>query len=305
MEPEYIVGYDGSPASRAALEFTRVLARGTGAGVLATHVYATLSPLYVSPHGAVPPSAIYAEAAEVGRATAERLLERIPEDVERRALQSGSVPSELHALARMEKAALLAVGVTHRGTLGRLVPGSIGERLVHASPCAVLVVPQSDDPPRIATIGVAYDGRSESRRALRVAAALAQRTGAALRLISALDPWPADIDVPRGTDKQDESLGAHLDEVLERAARGLRRRGLEVETQAVHAAAGPGIVAACEDGIDLLVTGSRGYGPLRAVLLGGASRHIVDHAPCPVLVIPRGAAAALVADDVAAATVAA
>ena len=304
MAPQYIVGYDGTPASRAALEFTRELARGTGAGVLATHVYATLSPLYISPHATAPPSAIYAEAAEAGRAGADRLLERVPQDVGRRAVQSGSIPSELHALARAEKAALLAVGVTHRGPLGRLVPGSTAERLVHASPCPVLVVPQSDDVPRIATIGVAYDGRAEARRALRVAATLARRIGASLRLIAAIEPWPSDLGLSRATDELDEAIGAQVDGVVESAAGALRRRGLEVQTQTLRAQAGPGIVRSSED-VDLLVTGSRGYGPLRAVLLGGASRYIVDHALCPVLVIPRGAATALVADDVAAAAVAA
>ena len=41
--------------------------------------------------------------------------------------------------------------------------------------------------------------------------------------------------------------------------------------------------------VDLLVCGSRGYGPLRSVLLGGVSRRLVDDAHCPVLVLPREA----------------
>ena len=42
--------------------------------------------------------------------------------------------------------------------------------------------------------------------------------------------------------------------------------------------------------VGLLVCGSRGYGPLRSVLLGGVSRRLVDAAHCPVLVLPREAA---------------
>jgi nucleotide-binding universal stress UspA family protein len=45
--------------------------------------------------------------------------------------------------------------------------------------------------------------------------------------------------------------------------------------------------------IDLLVCGSRGYGSLRAVLLGAVSRRIVSEASCPVAVIPRGRGARL------------
>ena len=37
-----------------------------------------------------------------------------------------------------------------------------------------------------------------------------------------------------------------------------------------------------------MVVGSRGYGPARAVLLGGVSHVLVRDAGCPVLVLPRG-----------------
>jgi nucleotide-binding universal stress UspA family protein len=40
--------------------------------------------------------------------------------------------------------------------------------------------------------------------------------------------------------------------------------------------------------LDLLVVGSRRYGPLRAVLLGGVSGRVVRSAACPVVVVPRG-----------------
>jgi hypothetical protein len=33
---------------------------------------------------------------------------------------------------------------------------------------------------------------------------------------------------------------------------------------------------------------SRGYGPLRAVLLGGVSHRVAVEARCPVMVLPRG-----------------
>jgi nucleotide-binding universal stress UspA family protein len=46
-------------------------------------------------------------------------------------------------------------------------------------------------------------------------------------------------------------------------------------------------------GLDLLVVGSRGYGPLRAVLLGSVSRRLMTEAHCPVIVVPRGVEAAL------------
>lgn len=49
-----------------------------------------------------------------------------------------------------------------------------------------------------------------------------------------------------------------------------------------------GIVAASEN-LDLLVMGSRAYGPVRAVMLG-VSRQVIARAASPVLILPRGTA---------------
>ena len=37
------------------------------------------------------------------------------------------------------------------------------------------------------------------------------------------------------------------------------------------------------------MTGSRGYGPVRRLMLGSTSARLVREAPCPVLVLTRGA----------------
>ena len=52
------------------------------------------------------------------------------------------------------------------------------------------------------------------------------------------------------------------------------------------------------DSADLLVTGSRGYGPVRRVLLGGVSSKLVRSSPCPVLVVPRSATEPVLEGDV-------
>jgi hypothetical protein len=43
----------------------------------------------------------------------------------------------------------------------------------------------------------------------------------------------------------------------------------------------------------LLLYGSRGYGPVRAVLLGGVSTALAHRCACPLVVVPRGHAAGL------------
>ena len=51
-------------------------------------------------------------------------------------------------------------------------------------------------------------------------------------------------------------------------------------------------LAAASGHVDLLVMGSRAYGPMRAVMLGGVSRRVMTRAACPVLVLPRGTTSA-------------
>jgi nucleotide-binding universal stress UspA family protein len=52
----------------------------------------------------------------------------------------------------------------------------------------------------------------------------------------------------------------------------------------------PQALLARESGqLDLLVVGSRGYGPLRAVLLGSLSSALVRGAQSPLVIVPRGA----------------
>ena len=48
-------------------------------------------------------------------------------------------------------------------------------------------------------------------------------------------------------------------------------------------------LAAFGAGVDLLVVGSRGYGPLKRLILGSTSEHLASHARSPVLVLPRQA----------------
>ena len=80
-----------------------------------------------------------------------------------------AAPRALHEVAEDEDADVIVLGSTHRGGLGRVLPGSVGERLLHGAPCAVLVAPQrlrrARAASRSAAIGVGYDGndRGEPR----------------------------------------------------------------------------------------------------------------------------------------------
>ena len=69
-------------------------------------------------------------------------------------------------------------------------------------------------------------------------------------------------------------------------AEPLRRLGHRVEVRAEEGSPAPVLSqAATEFAADLIVVGSRGRGPAASALLGSVSAGLVDHAPCPVLVV--------------------
>jgi nucleotide-binding universal stress UspA family protein len=59
-----------------------------------------------------------------------------------------------------------------------------------------------------------------------------------------------------------------------------------VEGHAVYGLAGEELAAFSRD-VDLLVVGSRGYGPVRRLVLGSTSDYLERHARCSLLVLPR------------------
>jgi nucleotide-binding universal stress UspA family protein len=148
---------------------------------------------------------------------------------------------------------------------------------------------------------VAYVDSDEGRAALRAGHALARRTGAELRVIAVvehefgmhLETEPTLAGRAERTDLEDvEGLRRveaekHLREVVATLHDGV---GVGVDTFIGDPAA---VLIDLSAHLDLLVCGSRGYGPLRAVLLGSVSRRITAEARCPVIVIPRGVKAAL------------
>jgi nucleotide-binding universal stress UspA family protein len=136
---------------------------------------------------------------------------------------------------------------------------------------------------------------------LRGAHVLARRFGATLRAIAVLKErashgleTEAMVSGQMGKDLEDV-VGEHLAELrgrLERAIAALD--GVDVPIEIDVAAGDPArIIVDTSRHLDLLVCGSRGYGPLPAVLLGSVSRRVASGAHCPVIVLPRGVTASL------------
>jgi nucleotide-binding universal stress UspA family protein len=118
--------------------------------------------------------------------------------------------------------------------------------------------------------------------ALHRARAMAEASGASLRVLTVVAP---PVALPGGVGYAPiEPL--EPEKLLEE---GVREAGTAVAVDGRRLDGPPAatLAQACEDGVDLLVAGSRGYGPAMRVLLGSVSSRLIAEALCPVLVVPR------------------
>jgi nucleotide-binding universal stress UspA family protein len=272
-----IVGYDGQPQAADALALGALLARSTDGRLLIAHAHNV------------------GETTSFGRALFDA-SRQVPYGVrvETRAVAHDTPAAALATLADEEHADVVVVGSSHRGSLGRALLGSVGEQLLRQLPCSLAVAPRdfagSVDGP-IETIGVAFDGREESLRALDQAAALAGVLGARLRLIAVIERPQIDESAAFAPNSLEE-LTAQRREELERAlmeAAASIPPEVPVDTELLSGPPTAVISERCREDVDLLVAGSHAYGPLRRVFLGSVSTQLMRSCPCPLYVVPRGA----------------
>ena len=188
----------------------------------------------------------------------------------------------LHDLAEEQQADLLVVGSSSRGLLGRALLKDDTRASLNGAPCAVAIASHGygADPAPIATIGVGYDGSPESDAALATARALAQKIGASIRALEV-------VSIPNYayTGIVPASMGEGIEMMLEQAS-GRMAALAGVEGSAVYGLPGEEL-AELGDQVDLLVVGSRNYGPMRRLVLGSTSDYLAHHARCSLLVMPR------------------
>ena len=80
-------------------------------------------------------------------------------------------------------------------------------------------------------------------------------------------------------------IGENIQPLIEEAEIRMKELG-GVEGHAVYGLAGEEL-AAFGDQVDILVVGSRGYGPVKRLVLGSTSDFLQRHARCSLLVLPR------------------
>ncbi len=274
-----LVGFDGSDGGRDALELARVIAVPAEASILVVAVI---------PYGPLPVD--YGELEGDAAVDAEPLFEEARGhleglEVETRGFGGDSPARVMTDLAEEGDIDLIVVGSPHRGAIGRALIGSVAESLLHGAPCAAVVAPhgyaaERHDP--FHRIAVAYDGTPEAKAALHRAEAVARQTNATIQILTVVAPPVAMPGVAGYTPIDPPEPDRILTEAVKSVDSGLAATGRRLDGPPA-----PTLAEACEDGADLLVAGSRRYGPVMRVLLGSVSTQLVREAPCPVLVVPR------------------
>jgi nucleotide-binding universal stress UspA family protein len=275
-----LVGYDGSEGGRDALELARVLGEGSGASVLVVTVL---------PYGPlpIPYEILDEEEAERAQPLFEEARQRLGGlEVETRAFGGGSAAGVINDLAEKEEVDTIVVGSRHRGPIGRTLIGSVADGLLHGAPCEVILAPRgyaTEEPGPFRTIAVAYDDTAEAKAALARAEAIALASRATIVVFTVSAP-PA---VVPGAAGYTPAIPPEAGAIVTRTVKGVDER-LAATGRALAGVPGPAIIEACEEvGADLLVSGSRHYGPMLRVLLGSVSTQLAHRAACPVLVVPR------------------
>jgi len=236
------------------------------------------------------------EEERVLRSLAEQVRDQVAAhlqgaNVVMRLLADRSPARALQRLAAADGARMIVVGASERGRVGLIRPGRTSERIVEGSPCPVAVAPAdfgSADAIALELIGCRFDGQPPARTALSQAVTLAVAARARLRLIAVFEPIAfGHLAVAPPLDLR--TVNATARSLLERRLNDAvgATHDVDVEPVLLDGRASEQLSAQTRS-LDLLVVGSRGYGPVRSVLLGGVSGQVIRTATCPVIVCPVG-----------------
>jgi nucleotide-binding universal stress UspA family protein len=275
VRPPIIAAYSPKSRDRGPVDFALEAARATGAPVVVVAV------------GEDEPGA------------ADRVREALTLDagVELGTVGHGSPAKVLEAAIEELRPRLVVVGSTHRGRLGRVLPGSTAEQVMHGCSAPIAIVPHRHEMPQggVRAIGAGFVSTDEGRAALRSAADLARALGARLLAVMVLSPHHADdqgAELLVGASHQDPGQSRQArarlvaQDVLEAAIAELAQ-GVETEPDVLYQDTLEGLEAASQR-VDLMVIGARAGGALNVVGLGSVSRRLMVTAACPVLLLPRG-----------------
>ena len=278
MFKSVLVGVDGRPNGRDAIALASHLTDPDGKLTL-VHVHSG----DLRPSHAISPGLVR-EEREASHTLLERERAAAEVSAELVSVVAMSPGRGLHEQADERGCDLLVVGSCSHGAFGRAMLGDDTRAALNGAPCAVAIAPlgYAEHPTPIAKIGVAYNASPESEAALAMAHSLAAANRASVHALEVVM-----IPTYAYTGIMPPAIGESIDMMLQEA--NSRTKELpDVDGRAVYGLAGEEL-AAFGDEVDLLIVGSRGYGPVKRLVLGSTSEYLQRHARCSLLVLPRAA----------------
>jgi nucleotide-binding universal stress UspA family protein len=279
------VGSDGRPGADDAVALGAAIASATGARLSFVGVF---PPTFLPVEGVTDRKALRAEVTRTLREQRDRLAP----DAIIHTIANASPSRALRQFARRNHADLVVVGSGHAAAPGHVAIGRNGRQLLYDAPFSLAVAASGlhERSPDIHKVGVGYDGGPEADAALAVAAGLA--TGAQAKL---LVRRVAEDLVPVLTGEQWIALAdwshEHMWErerqkALVEAQTAASRLGISAELSAT--VGDPGYeMRAFSEAVDLILVGSRRWGPVARLVTGGVGETLVTDANCSVLIVPR------------------
>ena len=278
-------GVDGFPEGQDAATLGQALAQATGAELMLVAVHS--APLLPAP-----PELSYTSL----RRQAQRVLTEARDSLApaaRTVTATGpSVPHALHRIVQRHHRDVLVVGSSRLGAEGRVRISKRTRQLLCHFECALAVAPRGmhSHVPRLERIGVGYDGGAESDAALALAASIARGAQAELHIQAVVDnrlptfAWPALSEVLEMT--WSEVIQDEAERARDKALAAGQRAAVNLEVGVALGRPADALLALSER-VDLLVIGSRRWGPAARLLLGSTGEALMHDSACPVLAVPR------------------
>lgn len=281
-----VVGVDGSPSAQRALDWAAHQAEREHLPLSLVHTVGAVTPAWIDRAVADP-----AAAQDLLRTQAEELLDLSRGEVVRRA------PAvEVRTAFRFEDpretlleasrtASMLVVGSHGRGRLRRLLLGSVGVALVRHAQCPV-VVHRPGNPGRVRLgIAVGADGAPESRPVLEFAYRQASLHAQPLRVVHTY--WDFQAATAEYVMPADPEESQHERLLLAEAMAGMAEKYPDVHAEVEVLRGRPEeALVTLADRMNLVVMGHHHGGRAAQLLFGSVAVAVVEHATCPVAVVP-------------------
>jgi nucleotide-binding universal stress UspA family protein len=293
-----LVPLDGSDLAEQSLAYARAIG-GPEAELVLVHAVPPLEPerdwlkgLVFATVDEVQQRA-KADAREMMLRAAHRWLGERPK-VDLEILDGEPTETILHVAAQ-KKVDLIVLASHGRGTTGRLVFGSVADRIAHLAPVPVLIVRPLDAPAdlvaaAIERVVVPLDGSDLAKQASPVASALAQDLKIPVVLVQAIDvveriaPYPGAYAPPADLIRLATAAAA---ESLADIAATLCSAGIRTNIEFRVGPAFDTVAGVAVPG-DIVVMASHGRSGIRRWLVGSVAEKLVRSGPVPVMIVPVG-----------------